>query len=49
VRLIVKPTRDIIERIGPVNLRLSHPEQVEVGAIEDEDEGLVAKAFLAVR
>jgi hypothetical protein len=45
--LIIEPSSDIIEGIGPVNLRFSHPEQVKVGAVEDEDDGVGGQGFLA--
>jgi hypothetical protein len=47
LRLIVEAARNIVKRIGPVNLRLAHSEQVEVGAVEDVDEGAIGQRNLA--
>lgn len=37
LRLVIEAPGDIVERIGPVNFRFAHTEQVEIGAIEDID------------
>jgi hypothetical protein len=46
LRLIVQPSGDIVERIGPINLRLSRAEQIEIGPIEDEDDGAIGQTIL---
>ena len=38
-RRIVEHPGNIVERLMPINLRLARAEQVEVGAVEDEDYG----------
>jgi hypothetical protein len=43
MRVIVKATGDIVERIGTINLWLPRAEQVEIGAIEDIDERCVSQ------
>jgi hypothetical protein len=48
MRLIIEATGDVVQRIGAVNLWLAHTQQVEIGAVEDEDERYVGHAlFLA--
>ncbi len=48
LRLIVQPSGNIIERVGAVNLWLPRAEQIEVGSVEDENDGAISQWFLAV-
>jgi thiazole synthase len=45
LRLIIQAARDIIQRVGPVNLRLSGPEEVEVGAVQNENDGAISQGY----
>ena len=48
LRLIVQPPGNIVERVGPVNLWLTRAEQIEIGSVEDENDGAISQEFLAV-
>ena len=41
--LIVQAPCDIIKRIGPVNLWLPYTKQIEIGSVEDENNGTISQ------
>jgi hypothetical protein len=48
LRLIVQRCGNIIQRVGSINLRLPRTEQVEIGAVEYENNGFGhARAYRA--
>ncbi len=52
LRLILKPPGYVIKRVCPIDFRLAHPEQIQVGAVQDINYGLVGQflpLFLFVR
>ena len=49
LRLIVQPSGNIVQRVGPVNLWLSCPQQVEVGSVKDENDRAISQTILTVK
>jgi hypothetical protein len=43
LRLIVQAARDIVQRVSAVNLRFARAEQVEVRAVQDENDGAISQ------